>query len=481
MGLPNDLQAGPSLPNSSLAAAISDGASSDNGAMGPMIRPPVNGASSDDLSGAPSLRGPPPTAAQPRSGPPVIVSRLLDWHTPSAEEAAPAGEPAMADRIRSAASGGAALPPAARGRPASILETSSFPLVAPPQHGGTTGQDTGSTRSQDRAEWDADQLASRVRGTLPRVSAPSSDGARLDPRLSAYFEPIYGSGVSEARLHVDEAAARSADAAGAAAYARGRDVYFGRGRYTPETVEGRAVLAHELAHTVLEPQGTEMRRITDEHLAARVEPAPEPKVARLHIFADVDVAVLGFSDLKGGNVGHSWVSLQYLDPTAVPPSVPGAHRSLLSARSDPFADPMGFWPDVFTVPGQGGYSTDPRNSYVPGHLLHPDREHEGREKAVRTYTIDQPQVDAVVAFAESKRGAQYSVYFYNCTTFARDAVTAAGQSAPSASTFLDICYPNRLYDGIKANQEAGVGTTEVKDLETKSWTRVDGSEPKKYR
>src|SRR5258705_9736607 len=48
------------------------------------------------------------------------------------------------------------------------------------------------------------------------------------------------------RLHTDESAAKSADSLGAAAYTRGRDIYFGAGKYAPVTSEGKELLAHEL-------------------------------------------------------------------------------------------------------------------------------------------------------------------------------------------------------------------------------------------
>jgi hypothetical protein len=111
-------------------------------------------------------------------------------------------------------------------------------------------------------------------------------------------------------------------------------------------------------------------------------------------------------------------------------------------------------------------------------MRHPDRAHEGSEKAVQTWSLTQAEVDAVIKYAESKHGQKYSVYFFNCTTFAAEAVKAAGKSPPSVSTG-GICFPNAAYDGIKANQEKGRGTTWTKDIDSGAETTGAGPDEKK--
>lgn len=70
----------------------------------------------------------------------------------------------------------------------------------------------------------------------------------------------------------------------------------------------------------------------------------------------------------------------------------------------------------------------------------------------------------MIRYAESKRGAKYSVFFFNCTHFGVGAVKAAGKSAPSA-TMAGIAMPNALYEGIMARQKKGEGDTMTKDFE----------------
>jgi hypothetical protein len=52
----------------------------------------------------------------------------------------------------------------------------------------------------------------------------------------------------------DEASAR-AEAADARAITEGADIYFGAGEYAPDTADGQALLAHELAHVVQQRPG----------------------------------------------------------------------------------------------------------------------------------------------------------------------------------------------------------------------------------
>jgi hypothetical protein len=64
------------------------------------------------------------------------------------------------------------------------------------------------------------------------------------------MEPRFGHSFADVRVHAGPAAARSAAEVGAHAYAVGRDVVFGAGKYAPESGEGRRLIAHELAHVV---------------------------------------------------------------------------------------------------------------------------------------------------------------------------------------------------------------------------------------
>ena len=77
-----------------------------------------------------------------------------------------------------------------------------------------------------------------------------SPGQSLDPATRAFFEPRFGHDFSGVRVHTDARAADSAAAIDSLAYTSGRNVVFQRGHYQPDTLEGKLVLAHELAHVI---------------------------------------------------------------------------------------------------------------------------------------------------------------------------------------------------------------------------------------
>jgi hypothetical protein len=77
-----------------------------------------------------------------------------------------------------------------------------------------------------------------------------SPGQPLDAATRASMEPRFGHSFADVRIHADGRAAESAAAVQADAYAVGRDVVFGTGKYAPASAEGRRLIAHELAHVV---------------------------------------------------------------------------------------------------------------------------------------------------------------------------------------------------------------------------------------
>jgi hypothetical protein len=81
----------------------------------------------------------------------------------------------------------------------------------------------------------------------PGLNAP---GQPLDSDARGFFEPRFGRNFSAIRIHADEAAARSARDLGARAYTVGNSIAFAADAYAPRSTEGRALLAHELVHTV---------------------------------------------------------------------------------------------------------------------------------------------------------------------------------------------------------------------------------------
>lgn len=94
-------------------------------------------------------------------------------------------------------------------------------------------------------------------------------GHPLDPDACAELQGRFGQDFGRVRVHTDSLAAESARAVGARAYTVGQHVTFAAGEYAPRTTTGRALLAHELTHTLQQRGGAPV------HVARSVYPAPQ--------------------------------------------------------------------------------------------------------------------------------------------------------------------------------------------------------------
>ena len=100
-----------------------------------------------------------------------------------------------------------------------------------------------------------------------------SDGESLPHETRELVESRFGTNLSDVRVHADEEAGKSAAAIGGNAYTTGRDIYFERGKYAPQSPEGLHLLAHELAHTIQrQGEAVDSNRRAGEPRAARVLP-----------------------------------------------------------------------------------------------------------------------------------------------------------------------------------------------------------------
>ncbi|HZI15893.1 MAG TPA: DUF4157 domain-containing protein, partial [Myxococcus sp.] len=112
------------------------------------------------------------------------------------------------------------------------------------------------------------------------VRAATASGLPLPASARAYFEPRLGRDLSNVRVHTGPAAAASARAVGARAYTLGSDIVFARGHFSPETQEGRRLLAHELAHTLQQGCASGvLRRQPDGGAASDAGANPAPQTA----------------------------------------------------------------------------------------------------------------------------------------------------------------------------------------------------------
>jgi hypothetical protein len=113
--------------------------------------------------------------------------------------------------------------------------------------------------SASRAVAESRAVSPAVRRAPSAMSFSHSDagtGRPLDAGVRSEMEARLGHDFSRVRVHTDSFAAESARGIRAHAYTAGRDIVFGTGRYRPETLEGRKLLAHELTHVAQQGGGT---------------------------------------------------------------------------------------------------------------------------------------------------------------------------------------------------------------------------------
>lgn len=119
---------------------------------------------------------------------------------------------------------------------------------------GPTGECAGCRRKRLQRHSNGQAKPSTVPPIVNEVLR--SPGQSLDANTRASVEPRFGHDFSRVRVHTDARAARSAKAVGALAYAVGQNVVFGAGQYSPHTLQGRKLLAHELTHVAQQSSGT---------------------------------------------------------------------------------------------------------------------------------------------------------------------------------------------------------------------------------
>jgi len=116
-------------------------------------------------------------------------------------------------------------------------------------------------------------------------------GRPLPGSVRAFFEPRFGVDLRTVRVHADGPAAAAAHQVGARAYTVGEHIVFGAGQYAPETGEGRALLAHELAHTLQPAAGPRLARACEDDLKAMPIPTGDSTL-KATVFANLSTVAI---------------------------------------------------------------------------------------------------------------------------------------------------------------------------------------------
>jgi hypothetical protein len=95
-------------------------------------------------------------------------------------------------------------------------------------------------------------------GAAPAASvdrALAGPAKPLEPDLRQDMEQRFSHDFSQVRVRTGAVAEQSARDVNAHAYTLGNDIVFGAGRFDPASQEGRRLIAHELTHTIQQPEG----------------------------------------------------------------------------------------------------------------------------------------------------------------------------------------------------------------------------------
>ncbi|MFJ5222749.1 DUF4157 domain-containing protein [Streptomyces sp. NPDC088400] len=118
---------------------------------------------------------------------------------------------------------------------------------------------TSHAASQDAQAAQAERRRKRKERAASRTPEPknivSGAGQPLDLSVRRELEEQLGHDFSRVRLHTDRDAGTLTELLGADAVAVGQDIFFREGTFRPGTTDGQRLLAHELLHTVQNPDG----------------------------------------------------------------------------------------------------------------------------------------------------------------------------------------------------------------------------------
>lgn len=83
-----------------------------------------------------------------------------------------------------------------------------------------------------------------------RINSLKGGGVPLPVSIRTFFESRFGCDFSHVRIHTDARGEEIAQALNAQAFTTGSDVVFAAGQYSPWTMAGQMLLAHELVHVI---------------------------------------------------------------------------------------------------------------------------------------------------------------------------------------------------------------------------------------
>jgi hypothetical protein len=159
-------------------------------------------------------------------------------------------------------------------KPAAAYKYESVPLYSP---GATVQQNLSVFSSNSKYENEADafagnrqqgrdkitpvtQSASEVTADMmpsvkKKIQSSLGSGVNMSEQLNADISGNFGADFSQVKIHNDAEAVNLTRELNANAFTVGSDIYFNSGKYAPQTMPGKQLLAHELTHTLQQNAG----------------------------------------------------------------------------------------------------------------------------------------------------------------------------------------------------------------------------------
>jgi hypothetical protein len=98
------------------------------------------------------------------------------------------------------------------------------------------------------------QAKSRSNKTLPRIETllkeTKGKGQKLSADILIEMNKNFGEDFSDVKIHTNDNAIKMCEELRAQAFTNGTDIYFNEGKYNPDSVSGKHLLAHELTHII---------------------------------------------------------------------------------------------------------------------------------------------------------------------------------------------------------------------------------------
>jgi peptidoglycan hydrolase-like protein with peptidoglycan-binding domain len=133
--------------------------------------------------------------------------------------------------------------------------------------------------------------------TESKLKNNPGSGNKLDSATRHEMESGFGADFRNVNIHTNSTAEQMSKELGAQAFTHGNDIYFNKGKYNPQSKEGKHLLAHELTHTI------QQKGMIPAKLQMTIGDGHDLTAARFSGNADLEAVYDDEQDLRVGDSG----------------------------------------------------------------------------------------------------------------------------------------------------------------------------------